>query len=130
MVTLTYKPQGTGIAGHIQPRFDFRWKYSEFGAIPTAEGYDESFPCPLSNFVSGFLNHPKYKPLHAFYQCQETWAWGHGGDGRQSDLPPKDGEGYFLFEFWTSDYAGMRECLLDLIDALTALNVPLKVTAP
>ena len=127
MVTLEYKKEGTGVAGHFQPRISFWWEYSQYGAIANRDGYDADYPCPLSDHVSHFLNQPEYKSLDAFYQSQETWAWGYGGEGRQSGLPPEHGTGYFMFEFWTRNYAGVRACLAALTEDLKAHGVPLTV---
>lgn len=123
-VRLVYSPFGSGVAGHIQPRFEFKWKYEDFGAIiNTEDGYTEEYPQALSEFVEGFLWMEPWKDLRWFYQGQEQWCW----PVRQGSTPPEKGTGYFLFEFWTGNLSLVKQCLEALSKELLSKGVPIEV---
>ena len=111
------------MAGHIQPRIECHWDYRDFGALPNVEGYDESYPCPLSDYVRSLLNRTEFRGLDGFYQGQEAWCW----PSRRSDRPPAEGDGWFLFEFWTADVPGVEKCFEQLCEELRNLGVPLNI---
>ena len=96
MITATFRPEGTGVAGHIQPRIEVHWEDGdEVSWDPTSLGYEKADTLRAEEAVR-WIFHEEIKELGGFYQ----YATSH--NDREKWWPGDDiEEGFLLVEFWT-----------------------------
>lgn len=90
MITTVFRPEGTGVAGHIQPRIEIRWENGDSAPCPEGWGSDDPFR-PEESVRYSFSE--EVRDLGGFYQCSEsfqgrTWSSGDPIEGGFSVLVP------------------------------------------
>jgi hypothetical protein len=95
VITATFRPEGTGVAGHTQPRIEIHWEDGdEVSWDPASRGYEKTDTLRAEEAVR-WIFHEEIKELGGFYQYSTSFhereKWWPGDDIE---------EGFLVVEFW------------------------------